>query len=255
MKKEGLLHDPGTSKRNQVFSFFNTRRPSMLKPLHKNAPLYLSSRNYSSKKFPVHLPLGIDKLFKWTYGTDEWKLGKVARNKIREEQKLDPKKHVYYPGGAVIAFSDLEKLFWRIYYESQTLFNKKGGVMVGNGLSEEHLIRFFYRRGGIYMIQNKISKKRYIGKSEHLLSRLYEYFNINKLEKNPSLINKALLKFKHSNFSFTILELGLAYKRLDIDKLNKWEQHYINIYKPQYNIRKMTYKGDMSDINLNPINM
>jgi hypothetical protein len=59
----------------------------------------------------------------------------------------------------------------------------------------------------IYMWENKINGKRYIGSSENLKRRFREYFNINYLLKNKSMyICNSLIKHGYFNFSLTILE-------------------------------------------------
>lgn len=82
------------------------------------------------------------------------------------------------------------------------------------------------------MITNNITKKRYIGKSFDLLARVFNYFDDIFLKNHPSLIHKALLNFGHAKFSFSIIEF------CNRDELNSKELHYINLLKPQYNIRK-----------------
>lgn len=91
------------------------------------------------------------------------------------------------------------------------------------------------------MITNKITKKKYIGKSKDLLERINSYLNTNFIKsKGNSKIHKALLKFGYDNFSFTILE------HCDISLLSQREQLYINQFKPQYNIKKSVYKETSS---------
>lgn len=63
-------------------------------------------------------------------------------------------------------------------------------------------------KAAIYMITNKVTKKKYIGKSEDLRGRLVNYFSKEFLERNKgsSLIYRNLLRFGFENFSLTILE-------------------------------------------------
>jgi len=62
-------------------------------------------------------------------------------------------------------------------------------------------------KSGIYMFQNLTNGKQYIGSSNNLTKRFYEYFNQNSLLRNKSMaICCALLKHGHSNFAITILE-------------------------------------------------
>lgn len=89
-------------------------------------------------------------------------------------------------------------------------------------------------RAGIYMLTNKITKKKYIGKSSDLQSRFVNYFSKGFLDTNKggSLIYRHLLKFGFENFSLTILEY------CPIDDLQSREQYFIDVLKPLLNIRK-----------------
>lgn len=94
------------------------------------------------------------------------------------------------------------------------------------------------KKSGIYLLHNKITKKNYVGKSSNLLARLENYCDFPFLERNQdsSSIYRALIKFGHQNFSFSILE------HCDENDLNIREQQFINLIKPQYNIRKTVFK-------------
>ena len=57
-------------------------------------------------------------------------------------------------------------------------------------------------KSGIYMWENLINKKQYIGSSENLKKRFQQYFNTNHLIKDNCMqIFRALLKYGYSNFS------------------------------------------------------
>lgn len=95
---------------------------------------------------------------------------------------------------------------------------------------------------GIYMLTNKINKKIYIGRSSNLQARFYHYLDVNRLNNNKSSrIHKALLKYGYSNFSVSILELGKHPKMT----LNKLEDFFILVFKPQYNIARSTFNLDI----------
>jgi excinuclease UvrABC nuclease subunit len=87
---------------------------------------------------------------------------------------------------------------------------------------------------GIYLFINKVNKKKYVGKAKNLQDRLRDYTNKNSLTKaiSSSMFARALLKFGENNFSFSIIE------HCSTENLNKREQFYIKLLKPQYNIRK-----------------
>lgn len=100
-----------------------------------------------------------------------------------------------------------------------------------------------HKKSGIYMITNKVTKKYYIGKSKDLKGRFYNYLNINRLMENKSSrIHKALLKFGFENFSITILEF---IESPTIKLLNEREDFFINIFKPQYNIKRSQFNLDL----------
>jgi len=88
-------------------------------------------------------------------------------------------------------------------------------------------------KSGIYMLTNKVTKKIYIGLSTDLSKRFKNYFSLSYLKSKTNLIiNRALIKYKYSNFSLTILEY------CDKSNLKIREQFYIDKFNPQYNILK-----------------
>ena len=91
-------------------------------------------------------------------------------------------------------------------------------------------------QSGIYMWENKINAKRYIGSSVDLSNRLSNYYSTaymeDALKRGISHIYRALLKNDYSNFSLTILEY------CEPDKCLIREKHYWDILKPEYNIAK-----------------
>lgn len=102
--------------------------------------------------------------------------------------------------------------------------------------------KFLVNKPGIYLIQNSITKKKYIGKSSNLIARLKNYCDVSYIEhhRNSSKIYKAIIKFGLQNFSFTVLE------NCDEKVLSSREQHFIHVLKPQYNIRKSVLKNPIS---------
>jgi len=86
------------------------------------------------------------------------------------------------------------------------------------------------------MFENKITKKKYIGKSINLHKRVKNYLDDDYRKNNPTNINRAITKFKLNNFKFSILEY------CNKEELSSREQYYIDKYKPQYNIRKIVCK-------------
>lgn len=86
-------------------------------------------------------------------------------------------------------------------------------------------------KSGVYRWTNLLNGKSYIGSSVDLLRRFYQYFNLKYLSdsKNKMLIYRALLEYKHDNFSLEILEY------CEPDKCIEREQYYLDNYKHEYN--------------------
>ena len=72
-----------------------------------------------------------------------------------------------------------------------------------------------YSNGGFYLIENKITKKYYIGKSINYLSRLKSHLF---KSSNTLLIDKELNTYSLDCFNFYLL---LSYKELDINFFNR----------------------------------
>lgn len=92
------------------------------------------------------------------------------------------------------------------------------------------------KKSGVYKWKNLINNKIYIGSSVDLSSRLYKYFNLNRLIEGPEKnkpICRALVKYGHSNFQLEIIEYCAS---ADVVKR---EQYYIDLLKPEYNILKI----------------
>jgi DNA invertase Pin-like site-specific DNA recombinase len=91
-------------------------------------------------------------------------------------------------------------------------------------------------KSGIYRLNNLINDKSYVGSSINLNNRLRAYYSISNLyrivNKEQSMIYKALLKYGHKSFSLDIL----GYCEPNV--LIKREQYYIDLLKPEYNILK-----------------
>jgi group I intron endonuclease len=88
-------------------------------------------------------------------------------------------------------------------------------------------------KSGIYMLTNNITKKIYIGQSSDLSNRFKNYLNFSYINSKANLrINRALIKYKYSNFSLSILEY------CDKSDLLTREQFYFDKLNPQYNILK-----------------
>lgn len=110
------------------------------------------------------------------------------------------------------------------------------------GEDKDRILKENAGKAAIYLITNKVTKKKYIGKSDDLQGRFANYFSKEFLKRNKgsSLIYRNLLRFGFENFSLTILEYCPA------DDLQNKEQHFINIFMPSLNIRKMVTNSDKS---------
>lgn len=75
-----------------------------------------------------------------------------------------------------------------------------------------------------------VSEKSYIGSAINLSSRL-SYLE-KEINKNNSVIYKALLKYGYSSFKLDILEYCKS------TSLIEREQYFLNLFKPEYNILK-----------------
>lgn len=90
---------------------------------------------------------------------------------------------------------------------------------------------------GIYLLQNLVNGKQYVGSAYDLRKRLATYYFPSRLTDNRYVSN-SLLKYGHDNFSLAILEI-LGNK--DTHPLSKTdillkEQFYIDLYKPILNL-------------------
>jgi group I intron endonuclease len=94
--------------------------------------------------------------------------------------------------------------------------------------------------GGIYIWQNLLNGKRYVGSSINLRKRLSNYYEAkDKSTRGQSIIFNALAKYSHSNFSLTVIliapkEAILALEQFAIDS---YQFHYMK--RPEYNILKL----------------
>jgi len=82
--------------------------------------------------------------------------------------------------------------------------------------------------GVIYMFENKMNNKKYIGKT----LRIKERYNEHKRANDNSLFHSAIKEFGFDNFVFSILEeVTLETKKSVNSKLNEIEKYYIALYK------------------------
>ena len=80
--------------------------------------------------------------------------------------------------------------------------------------------------GLIYMFENKLNGKKYIGRTTNILNRIYSH-----LRSNDQFIDKVIREKGTKNFTLKILE-----RNIDKDKLGERERYWIDYYN--------TYKGE-----------
>jgi group I intron endonuclease len=108
-----------------------------------------------------------------------------------------------------------------------------------DGAPSNHYLRLIKNKPGIFMFTSNITKKRFIGESSNLLKRFLNYSSKSWLEKKQnSMIQKAMRKQGLHNFSISIIEYCKT------SQLRSKKQYFINVLKPQLNIRKSICKPD-----------
>src|SRR5690606_29438524 len=85
-------------------------------------------------------------------------------------------------------------------------------------------------KSGVYRWINNENGKTYIGSSSNLSVRLYTYYSLGSLAKSKRPIDRALLLYGFSKFSFEILEY------CTVGDLLAREQYYMDNLSPDYNI-------------------
>ncbi len=97
-------------------------------------------------------------------------------------------------------------------------------------LDKERILAENLRVICVYRWVNKINGNIYVGSTINLRVRLYTYFSLGSLSKSKRIIDKALLKYGYSNFSFEILEYCTR------ENVLVREQYYMDLLNPVYNI-------------------
>ncbi len=94
---------------------------------------------------------------------------------------------------------------------------------------------------GVYMIENILNGKKYIGSSYRIKKRIYDHkYHLKRGTHVNNKLQKSWSKNGETNFVFKILE---KIELLDFEYLLKLEQKYIDEINPEYNICKETKKG------------
>lgn len=102
-------------------------------------------------------------------------------------------------------------------------------------LNQRNLIRIDNNKKiGVYCWVNKINGKFYIGSGDPLYLRISDYYqNWYILSRSSLYIVRAFVKYGMKNFSLVILEYSDSYNVIAC------EQKWINLLKPEYNIKKI----------------
>lgn len=88
---------------------------------------------------------------------------------------------------------------------------------------------------GVYVWENKINNKIYVGSGDPLYSRISDYYQLWYLESRNSLyIVRSLNKHTMSNFNLHILEYS------DSENVILCEQKWIDLIEPEYNANPIT---------------
>lgn len=89
-------------------------------------------------------------------------------------------------------------------------------------------------QAGVYKITNKVNGKFYIGSSFNVRNRKYSHFSCLRLNKHSNKhLQNAYNKYGASNFVYEIICI------CDSNNTFTLEQFYIDLLKPQYNIREI----------------
>ena len=88
-------------------------------------------------------------------------------------------------------------------------------------------------KSGIFRLVNNINGKSYISSSVNLTNKFIIYYSLSSLRKvkGSIIIYRALSKYGYSKFSLDIIEYCEKYN------LISREQYYIDLLKPEYNIK------------------
>jgi group I intron endonuclease len=111
--------------------------------------------------------------------------------------------------------------------------NKPVKFYTNSAKSEEFILTNNKNKTGIYLYLNNTNGKIYIGSAKDLRIRLRAYYNPKELVRNQFLIQKAIIKYGHINFSLVIIEY------CNIENLYSREQYYIDLFSPEYNILRL----------------
>lgn len=88
--------------------------------------------------------------------------------------------------------------------------------------------------GGVYIFQNKLNRKRYIGSSINLKKRISNYLDIKHSKISP-VLSKAINKYGLDSFTLQIY----CFKDINSEAVLTLEQYLMDVLRPEYNISKI----------------
>ena len=155
-----------------------------------------------------------------------------------------------------------ERLYF-IIYEKNELYNEKTFVFLDKGEREtaENLQPLnidvsFCKEPGIYVVENKKTKRKYTGQAIVLVSRLYdhiEWFELEKKKKKKTFFQKELSEYGISGFFFKIYHHGSGFSKLSYRK--EIELKYITWYINNCYNSFIEVEGKIQPINKNTRDM
>jgi len=120
-----------------------------------------------------------------------------------------------------------------IDFKTWLISNKPEKVYLNSKESKSLIYKENNQKSGIYLWLNNINNKYYIGSAKDLRNRIARYFSNKELTNSNYLIQRAIIKHKHENFSLYILEY------CDFNDLIAREQFYLDSLTPPYNILRI----------------
>ena len=104
----------------------------------------------------------------------------------------------------------------------------------------KHNIKQYNMTIGIYLIENKVTKKQYIGQSIHIEKRIKQHQH--KRDLNNSYLENSIKKYGWENFTWTILH------KCSKEELDNEEIKFIALYNTYYNGYNLTKGGEFSGL-------
>jgi len=117
-----------------------------------------------------------------------------------------------------------------VTFKTWLIKNNPAKTYINSAESKDNIYKDNKGLSGIYLWLNTINDKYYIGSAKDLRNRLGRYYSPKELASSNNLIHRAIIKYKHQNFSLFILEY------CNLEDLITREQFYLDNLTPPYNI-------------------